>query len=78
MAPCYVLWRKPQRTCPSDIHRHLGEQGGRVEGLDIGISMEPSGKGSFQAAKLHKVRPDYRVQSLHKGHGRHAFHQIQV
>src|ERR1039457_2719193 len=34
MAPCYVLWRKPQRTCPSDIHRRLGEQGGRVEGLD--------------------------------------------
>ena len=37
--------------------------------------MEPGGRGSFQAVKLAKVRPDYRVQSLHEGHGRHAFHR---
>jgi Transposase IS66 family len=26
MEPCYVLWRKPQQICPSDIHIRLPEQ----------------------------------------------------
>src|SRR6202790_3460475 len=33
MGPGYVLWRKPQPTCPSDIRRRLLEQGGRAESL---------------------------------------------
>jgi hypothetical protein len=32
--------------------------------------MDLGGKGSFQAVKLQKARPGYRVQPLHKGHGR--------
>ena len=33
MEPCYVLWRKPQRICPGDIHLGLPEQGAGGEGL---------------------------------------------
>jgi hypothetical protein len=43
-----------------------------------GISMEPGGKGSFQPGQTAKARSDYRVQSLHKGHGRHALHRIST
>src|ERR1700719_3638681 len=33
MGPGYVLWRKPELTCPSDIRRRLLEQDGRAVGL---------------------------------------------
>src|ERR1035441_4046865 len=34
MPPCYVLWKKPQRTYPSDIHRRLlAEQGDHMDSI---------------------------------------------
>jgi len=32
-------------------------------------------QGQLPGGQTAKARPGYRVQSLHKGHGRHAFHQ---
>jgi hypothetical protein len=40
-----------------------------------GTAMEPGGQGQLPSGQTAKVRPDYRVQSLRKGHGRHALHQ---
>jgi hypothetical protein len=44
----------------------------------ISCPLEPGGKGSFQRGQTAKARSDYRVQSLHKGHGRHALHRIST
>jgi hypothetical protein len=35
-------------------------------------------QGQLPGGQTAKVHPDYRVQSLHKGHGRHAFHRIRT
>jgi hypothetical protein len=35
-------------------------------------------QGQLPNGQTAKARPDYRVQSLHKGHGRHRFHRIQT
>ena len=34
-------------------------------------------QGQLPSGQTAKARPDYRVQSLRKGHGRHAFHPNQ-
>ena len=34
-------------------------------------------QGQLPSGQTAKARPDYRVQSLHKGHGRHVFYRIQ-
>jgi hypothetical protein len=74
VGPCYVLWGKPQSTCPSDIHRRLLDQGARR--VWARQSNETWRQGQLPSGQTEKVRSDYRVQSLHKGHGRHAFHRI--
>ena len=38
MGPYYVLWRKPQPTCPSDNHRRLLDQSSRA--VDRGASFQ--------------------------------------
>jgi hypothetical protein len=39
--------------------------------------MEPGGKGQLPGGQTAKARPGHRVQSLHKGHGRHVFPRIR-
>ena len=59
-------------TWPSDIH-HLINQGGRAKGLagDFNATWQ---QGQLPGGQTAKARPGQRVQSLHKGHGRHGFH----
>jgi hypothetical protein len=37
--------------------------------------VEPGGQGQLPSGQTAKAHSDYRVQSLYKGHGRHALHQ---
>jgi hypothetical protein len=77
MGKWYVLWRTPSPTCPGGVHRSLDQVVLRGA-CWRDVSIEPGGKGSFQAVKLQRpVRTTVCSHST-KGHGRRAFHQIQA
>ena len=52
----YALWDEPQPTCPQAAFTAASYNRSRRprEGPWRGISIEPSGKGSFQAVKLQR------------------------
>jgi hypothetical protein len=67
---------EPQPAFLIDIHRSLLDQCRSAED-PYTVFNGTERQGQLPSGQTAKARPDYRVQSLHKGHGRRAFHRIQ-